>query len=70
MVGVLLLVVVVVLVCGTTVADGAKCPCSDATLCERVQVPPRKEVFAFMVDNSFANWRGFAPPAPRPAVMV
>ena len=61
MVGVLLLVV---LVCSTAVADGAKCPCSDATLCERVQVPPRKEVFAFMVDNSFANWRGYALPPP------
>lgn len=51
--------VLVVVVCSTAVADGAKCPCSDATLCERVQVPPRKEVFAFMVDNSFANWRGY-----------
>jgi hypothetical protein len=60
-----MIMVVLALVC-CSAAAAPRCPCSDAALCERVKVAPRKEVFAFMVDNSFSNWKGYVRTTPPP----
>jgi len=53
------LVVALLLCCLAVLTLAAPCPCKDPTLCGRIMVPPRKEVFAFTIDRTFTTWRGY-----------
>ncbi|XP_038077107.1 di-N-acetylchitobiase-like [Patiria miniata] len=42
---------------GTTAPVKVDCPCADPSQCELITAPPRKELFAFIVEDS--NWQKY-----------